>query len=115
MPVVDRFDTHIRGPMTWGGGECCCKPAARPACGACSSPRVRSRTFSQLDKRRNRQTGAAFGVRANAATIVRDRYGANWRAEMEATTAKVAAHCLAAHGPGWCGRFAAIGRAEAEG
>ena len=41
-------------------------------------------------------------------TIARDTYGENWRAEMEATTAKAAVHFEAAHGPDWWNTFAAI-------
>ena len=40
--------------------------------------------------------------------IARDRYGANWRAEMESTTAKAAVHYEAAHGPDWWDRFTMI-------
>ena len=73
---------------------------------------AREQAFRDDNERRNRQTGAALGVRANTTTIVRDRYGASWRAEMEATTAKVAAHCLAAHGPVWWGRRGLIALEE---
>ena len=40
--------------------------------------------------------------------IARDRYGANWRSELEATAAEAAAHCQTAHGPTWPATFAAI-------
>ena len=40
--------------------------------------------------------------------IARDRYGANWRSELEATAAEAAAHCQTAHGPTWPATLAAI-------
>ena len=45
--------------------------------------------------------------------IARDRYGANWRVEMEATTNEAAVHCEAAHGPSWAEKFEALWQSEA--
>ena len=36
------------------------------------------------------------------------RYGANWRAKMEATAVEAAVHCEAAHGPDWAEKFLAL-------
>ena len=44
--------------------------------------------------------------------IARDRYGENWRVEMEATGAAAAVHCEAAHGPDWWGTFEAIWQSD---
>ena len=44
--------------------------------------------------------------------IACDRYGANWKADIEATAAEAAVHCEAAHGPDWQDKFETIWQGE---